>query len=170
MAAGSGYSFQPSASDADGDTLNFTISNKPAWASFNSATGRLSGTPGAANVGTYGNIVIAVSDGKSNSALPAFSIRVDAGATLTGSLTLKWKAPLTRADGSPLSLADIDGYRIHYGNAAGNYTSHVDLADGSAQQVILTDLPLGTYYLVMTTYDVNGRESGYSAAVSKSVQ
>jgi hypothetical protein len=170
VTAGHTYSFQPSASDADGDTLAFTISNKPSWASFSSATGQLSGTPGTGNVGTYSNIVIAVSDGKTSTSLPAFSIRVDAGAALTGSLSLQWKAPLTRADGTPLPLSEINGYRIHYGNAPGNYTSHVDLADGTAQQVTLTDLPVGTYYLVMSTYDVNGLESGYSASVSKNVQ
>jgi hypothetical protein len=36
----------------------------------------LSGTPGAANVRTYSNIVISVSDGKASTALPAFAIAV----------------------------------------------------------------------------------------------
>jgi hypothetical protein len=168
--AGSGYNFQPGATDADGDRLSFSISNKPAWASFSTATGRLSGTPGTGNIGTYGNIVISVTDGTTRASLPAFSIRVDATSVQTGSITLSWKAPIKRADGTPLSLADIDGYRVHYGKTAGNYTSHVTLADGSAQQMILTDLPLGSYYLVMTTYDVDGRESGYSPVVIKNVQ
>jgi hypothetical protein len=39
------YRFRPSASDPDGDTLSFSISNRPAWAAFDSATGELSGTP-----------------------------------------------------------------------------------------------------------------------------
>ncbi len=43
--------FTPSANDADGDTLTFTISNRPSWATFNGTTGRLSGTPGASHVG-----------------------------------------------------------------------------------------------------------------------
>ena len=88
----------------------------------------------------------------------------------TGSITLSWNAPVARSDGTPLSLADIDGYRIHYGTSAGSYTNHVDLADGSAQSVVLTDLPVGTYYLVMTTYDVDGRESSYSDVISVVVQ
>ena len=170
VAAGSGYSFQPGATDADGDTLSFSISNKPAWASFSTTTGRLSGTPGAGNVGTYGNIVITVTDGTASASLPAFSIRVEATSVLTGTITLSWNAPLKRSDGTPLSLAEIDGYRIHYGKTAGNYTSHANLGDGSAQRAILTDLPLGTYYLVMTTYDVNGRESGYSSMVTMNVR
>ncbi len=81
VVAGSAYSFQPSATDADGNTLSFSISNKPAWASFSTTTGRLSGTPGTGNVGTYGNIVIAVSDGKASASLPAFSIRVNTAIT-----------------------------------------------------------------------------------------
>jgi len=83
---------------------------------------------------------------------------------------VQWNAPVSRADGTPLSLADIDGYRIHYGKSSGNYTNHLNLADGTAQSVSMTNLPVGTYYLVMTTYDVDGRESGYSSEVSKSAQ
>jgi hypothetical protein len=167
--AGNAYAFQPSATDADGNALSFSISNKPAWASFSTSTGRLSGTPGTGNVGTYGNIVISVSDGKASASLPAFSIRVDTTTAATGTITLSWAAPTKRADGTPLSLADIDGYRIRYGNAAGSYTSQVNVADGTAQKVNLTDLPSGTYYLVVRTYDVNGLESSNSAMVTKSV-
>jgi len=92
------------------------------------------------------------------------------GTATTGSLALSWSAPVARADGTPLSLADIDGYRIHYGASSGHYTGHFTLADGTAQNVTLTGLPVGTCYLVMTTYDVDGRESGYSSEVSKIVQ
>ena len=92
------------------------------------------------------------------------------GTVSPGSLALSWMAPVARADGTPLSLADIDGYRIHYGQSTGNYTSHVNVADGTAQSAVLNNIPLGTYYLVMTTYDVDGRESVYSTEVSKTVQ
>lgn len=170
MVAGNAYSFQPSASDAEGDALSFHITNQPGWASFSTATGQLSGTPGTGSVGTYGNIVISVDDGTASASLPAFSIQVDAPPVQTGSVSLSWKAPVARADGTPLSLADIDGYHIHYGTSVGNYTNHLNVPDGTAQSAVLTDLPLGTYYLVMTTYDVNGRESTYSAVVSRNVQ
>ncbi|KPH56582.1 Ig-like domain-containing protein, partial [Pseudoalteromonas porphyrae] len=59
----SGYQFIPTASDTDNDTLTFSISNKPSWLSFNSATGELSGTPLNEQVGSYSNIIISVSDG-----------------------------------------------------------------------------------------------------------
>jgi len=171
VAAGSSYSFRPSASDADGDTLSFSISNRPRWASFDTGTGRLSGTPANGDVGSYSNIVIAVSDGLETVSLPAFSITVEAaqGAAL-GGFTLNWSAPTTRADGSPLSLSDIDGFRIYYGNSSGNYSNMIDVSDGTAQSANVTDIPVGTYYLVMTTYDNTGLESHYSAEINKAAQ
>jgi hypothetical protein len=163
----SNYSFQPTATDADGDTLSFSISGKPAWASFNNKTGQLSGTPGMGSVGDYGNIVISVSDGTTSVNLLAFSIQVQAAPVRTGSLTLQWTAPVTRTDGTPLSLADIDGYRIFYGNSAGNYPNRLEVPDGTATSATITDLPVGSYYIVMTTYDVSHRESAYSLMVAK---
>ncbi len=76
--AGSAYSFQPAASDADGNKLTFAIANKPAWANFSTTTGQLSGTPGTTNVGSYANIVISVSDGTNTVSLPAFTLQVTA--------------------------------------------------------------------------------------------
>ena len=76
VTAGQAYAFTPTASDSDGRTLTFAIANKPAWASFKASTGELSGTPAAANVGSYANIVIAASDGRRSATLPAFTIKV----------------------------------------------------------------------------------------------
>jgi hypothetical protein len=78
------YDFRPSAADADGDTLRFSVVNKPAWAAFDPATGRLSGNPAAADAGIYANIQITVSDGKASNALPSFSITVAKGYTDPG--------------------------------------------------------------------------------------
>jgi hypothetical protein len=83
---------------------------------------------------------------------------------------VRWTAPVSRADGTPLSLSDIDGYHIHYGTSAGNYPNSFDVTDGTAQSASVNNLPVGTYYVVMTTYDVNGLESAYSSMVSKLVQ
>jgi hypothetical protein len=162
-----GYMFQPGATDADGDTLTFSITNKPRWAVFNSATGRLNGTPAGTDAGTYGNIVISVSDGAASAVLPAFSIQVNAATGTTGSFTLNWTAPVARADGTPLSLADIDGYRIYYGKKPGAYNQNVNIADGRTLSATVKNIPAGGYYVVMTTYDVKGLESGYSREISK---
>ena len=70
------YVFQPLATDADGDALSFSIANKPSWATFNSGTGHLGGTPADEHAGTYGNIVISVSDVTDTVSMPGFSIQV----------------------------------------------------------------------------------------------
>lgn len=70
------YSFAPVASDIDADKLTYSITNKPSWASFNTATGALTGTPAKADVGTTSGIVISVTDGTASVSLPAFDIKV----------------------------------------------------------------------------------------------
>lgn len=73
---GSPYEFEPQASDADGDALTFTIENLPGWLEFNSDTGALTGTALAADIGTYNDIAIRVSDGSASATLAPFSIDV----------------------------------------------------------------------------------------------
>ena len=87
----------------------------------------------------------------------------------TGVLELSWSAPATRTDGEPLSLSDIDGYRLYYGKKKGEYVRGADIKDGAAQSATVTGVPLGKYYVVMTTYDTNGVESDYSQSVRKRV-
>ncbi|MEO5330622.1 MAG: putative Ig domain-containing protein [Magnetococcus sp. YQC-5] len=72
---GIAYSFTPVASDADGDPLSFSITNMPPWASFNTTTGAITGTPPAKDA-VYGTIILSVTDGANTVALPAFDISV----------------------------------------------------------------------------------------------
>ena len=85
----------------------------------------------------------------------------------SGAFSLAWTAPVTRADGTPLSLAEIDGFRIYYGKSAGSFTNYSEVTDGTEQSVIVSGVPVGTYYVVMTTLDSSGRESSYSSTVTK---
>jgi hypothetical protein len=89
--------------------------------------------------------------------------------SVVGSFNLSWTAPTTRSDGTPLSLADIDGFRIYYGKSKGSYPNSLDVKDGSAQSAVVKNIPVGSYYVVMTTYDVSGLESRYSSAIAKNV-
>ncbi|MBE7213927.1 putative Ig domain-containing protein [Shewanella benthica] len=71
------YSFTPMAADVDtGDSLTFSIVNKPSWATFSSVNGSLSGSPANDDVGTSSGIVISVSDSTVSTALSSFSITV----------------------------------------------------------------------------------------------
>ncbi|HMB16657.1 MAG TPA: putative Ig domain-containing protein [Pelovirga sp.] len=73
------YLFAPTASDPDGDDLDYSISGQPFWASFNPQIGVLSGTPVSEDIGVSSDIIITVSDGSQTAVLPAFSIEVVAG-------------------------------------------------------------------------------------------
>jgi cytochrome c peroxidase len=79
---GQNYEFIPTASDPDGDSLTFSIKNKPDWAIFDSATGKLSGQPSSSQTGTSSDIEISVTDGNATVSLSPFSITVNAAAAL----------------------------------------------------------------------------------------
>ncbi len=73
------YSFTPTVSDPDDEAsaLTFSVIGKPAWAVFDTKTGRLSGTPQNKDVGTFTGIVISVTDPQgAASSLNAFDITV----------------------------------------------------------------------------------------------
>ena len=97
MTAGAAYSFQPVVSAPSGATLTFSITNTPAWATFDATTGALSGTPSAANVGSSAHIEIAVSDGSASASLAPFSITVNAPAAAAS-------APLTATNNADACL------------------------------------------------------------------
>ena len=159
------YDFTPAAVDADGDALSFSVTNRPPWASFNAATGRLSGTPGTGTAGDYSGISIRVSDGVASTPLPSFSIAVQQSSM--GSVTLSWQPPTTRIDGSP--LADLAGYRIRYGTSSGSYPNAVAIQNGGVTSAVIENLPPATYYFVVSAYDSMGLESDNSSPVSKTI-
>jgi hypothetical protein len=73
------YTFTPTASDPDTAkrALRFSIVNKPSWANFNIYSGRLNGK--TLQPGTWSDIRITVTDGRSKATLPAFSITARKG-------------------------------------------------------------------------------------------
>lgn len=75
---------------------------------------------------------------------------------------LSWVAPSEREDNSGLSLSEIAGYKIYYGTSKGTYPIEVSVNDRTVVARTL-NLAQGTYYFVMTTLDMDGRESKYSA-------
>jgi hypothetical protein len=163
---GTAYSFKPTATDADQDTVTFTIANKPGWAAFDPATGVLSGTPAATDVGAYAGIEIAATDGEAVTALPAFSITVAAGAT-TKTVSLAWTPPTQNDDGS--TLTDLSGYKIHYGTASKSYSQSVPVDNAGLTRYDIDTLPKGTIYIAMTAVNAAGAESDFSSEVSVTV-
>jgi hypothetical protein len=163
--AGSAYAFTPAAADPNHNTLTFSIANMPRWASFNAQSGRLSGTPAAADAGTYANIGISVSDGTSTASLATFSITVTQAAN--GSVTLSWVAPTQNTDGS--ALTNLAGYHILYGTSAGNLNQIVQVANPGLTTYVLGNLASGTWYFSVNDYTTAGTVSAISNVVSKTL-
>ncbi|AMN47473.1 hypothetical protein ACG33_10235 [Steroidobacter denitrificans] len=163
--AGQSYSFQPTARDADGDALTFTVSNLPSWASFDAATGRLTGTPGSADVGIYSGIRIQVSDGQARASLGAFSITVSEVAS--GVATVSWLPPTQNSDGSVLT--DLSGYQLHYGRAAGALDLSIVLNNPSLNSYMVENLSEGTWYFAVVAVNAQGLTSALSNIASKTI-
>jgi len=159
------YDFRPVASDPDGDRLVFSVSNKPVWAQFDAATGRLSGTPAARDVGLYTGITIVASDGRSSTALPAFELAVTQ--TASGMVTLSWLPPTQNDDGS--SLKDLAGYRIYVGQDPAALTRVIVLNNAGLTRYVVDNLSPSIWHFAMTSFNRKGQESSRSTTVSKQV-
>lgn len=165
VVAGQAYSFQPSASDADGDTLTFSVTNLPAWASFNQTTGRITGTPAAADVATYSNIRVTVSDGEASASTASFAISVtDVG---TASVTLSWTPPTQNEDGS--TLTNLAGFEVHYGQSQSNLDQSVQVTNPSVNSFVVDNLSAGTWFFAVRSVNGQGVTSQMSAVASKTV-
>jgi hypothetical protein len=72
--SGTAYSYSLVAADTDGDTLTMSAANLPAWLTFDSAAGSLSGTPAVSDAGDTA-VTLTVSDG-TDDITQAFTITV----------------------------------------------------------------------------------------------
>ncbi|WP_158538963.1 PA14 domain-containing protein [Marinobacter vulgaris] len=82
----------------------------------------------------------------------------------SGEATLSWTAPLTRMDGSSLSLSAIDHYEIRYGQDQANPNQSLT-APGDATSLKINDLDPGTWYFSIRVVDTNGLQSVFSELV-----
>lgn len=126
------YRFAPVASDPDRDSLRFSATSLPAWATLDPITGVMSGTPADSQVGIYSGIVIRVTDGRRTVALPAFAIKVD---------TNPWRVR------PPMPTKELPMRAFHLGNKiyvlgfAGGQVNAFDPSNGSWTRV--ATLPTG---------------------------
>lgn len=162
---GQSYNFIPTAVDAEGDALTFSIANKPSWATFNTATGQLSGTPTAEHVGSYANVTLTVSDGTQSATLAPFAIAVTASSN--GAASLSWTPPTQNTDGS--ALTNLSGYRIRYGTSAGSLDQTIEIKSAGVAQYVVDNLSPGTWYFAVNAINGTGAESDLSATVSKKI-
>jgi hypothetical protein len=139
--------------------MTFSVTNKPAWATFSIVTGLLSGTPGAVNIGTYSNILISASDGTARAALPAFSVSVVRPPSAAA--TLSQKHP------GDVGLATDPAVVFHENFAEGSVAAVVARYDSIAHQpgmAVVADHPAsspGGHALRMTSGGSSGSDSTY---------
>lgn len=144
-------------------SVGFSIQNKPLWATFNTSSGQLSGTPSSSDVGSYPNIVIGASNGSASAALAGFTITVPKA----GTVTLDWQAPSANTDGSPLT--DVAGYTIQYGTIESLLTQSTTV-DSQTTSHTLENLTPGVWYFAVSAYTSDGIQGALSEVVSTTVQ
>ena len=109
-------------------------------------------------------ITILAGCGSVNQSVPTSGSGGGGGGT-TGAVTLRWVAPTTNADGTPLT--DLGGFKVYYGTASRSYTHVIDT--GNVTSYSINSLSPGTYYFAVTSYDLSGIESAYSNELSKTI-
>lgn len=165
VSAGEAYSFTPSVTDANGDAITFSATNVPRWAIFDPTSGSLTGTPTAADVSSYPNILISANDGQASASLASFTITVVDSAD--GSATISWFPPTQNTDGS--TLTNLAGYLIHYGRASGNLNGKVKITNPSVSRYLLGNLAAGQWHFAVSAVNTHGVESSLSEIASKTI-
>jgi hypothetical protein len=82
-------------------------------------------------------------------------------------VTINWLPPTENTDGT--SLANLAGYKIHYGTASKKYTETITVSNPGLARYVISSLSPGTYYFSVTAYNSAGTESPLSSEVSAKV-
>jgi hypothetical protein len=158
------YSFQPVASSSTGATLTFTASNLPDWLTLEPHTGRISGTPSSADIGSY-SITLTATDGNAQAQFGPFTITVVAVAN--GSATVSWTPPTQNSDGS--ALTDLAGFVIVYGQSPTQLNQTITIRNPSVTTYLVENLTSGTWYFAVQAENAAGVRSVLSETVSKRI-
>jgi len=147
IAENSTYSFQLSANDPDGDPLSFLAINFPSWLSIDATTGKLSGIPTSADIGSYDGIQVKVSDGNLSSSTSIFSIVVTEKTVENNAPTISGLPASQVLVGDNYSFAplvnDIDGDALTFSIA--NAPSWLKLSTNGILAGVPQDADIGKY-------------------------
>jgi hypothetical protein len=162
---GEPFTYNPTASDPDSDTLRFTASNLPTWASMDPDTGRITGTPQLSDLGAHESITVTVADAARRTESDPFTITVIS--TSASVATLQWDRPMTKFDGTPLD--DLAGYRILYGRVADDLDRSVLISSADTTSYEFATLESGTWYFAVVAVNASGLEGPASTPAQKSI-
>jgi hypothetical protein len=164
---GATFDYQPVAQDPESDTLRFTAVNLPTWASLDSTSGRISGTPGSNDAGLYESISITVADATHKVVTAPFSITVNPALGGTGVASLQWETPPSKVSGEPLD--DLAGYRILYGRSSSDLDHSVLITDPANTSFQVSSLTPGVWYFAVVAFSSNGLEGPPTTLATKSI-
>ena len=165
---GATFDYQPVAQDPESDTLRFTAVNLPTWASLDSTSGRISGTPGPNDAGVYESISITVADATHKVVTAPFSITVNPALELgSGVASLQWETPPSKVSGEPLD--DLAGYRILYGRSSSDLDHSVLITDPATTSYQFSTLTSGVWYFAVVAVNSSGLEGPPTTLATKSI-
>ena len=164
---GATFDYQPVAQDPEHDTLQFSATNLPTWASLDTTSGRISGTPGPMDAGVYESVSITVADATHKVVTAPFSITVTPALEGTGVALLKWEAPPSKVSGEPLD--DLAGYRILYGRSSSDLDHSVLITDPATTSYQFSSLTPGAWYFAVVAVSSSGLEGPPTTLASKSI-
>jgi hypothetical protein len=151
---GTNYQLTPRASDPDGDALTFSAANLPSWAHIDAATGTISGTPGASDLGENEAVTITVADATHQTTSAPFSITVVGPSAAVA--VVKWSRPNAHVDGS--ALDDLAGYRIVYGRNPDDLDHSIFIANPDQLSYDFNMLDKGAWYFAVIAISSSGLE------------
>ncbi len=164
---GATFDYQPVAQDPEHDTLRFTANNLPTWASIDSVSGRINGTPGPNDEGLYESISITVADATHEVVNTPFSITVNPALEGSGVASLHWETPPSKVSGEPLD--DLAGYRILYGRSSSDLDHSVMIADPATTSYQISTLTSGVWYFAVVAVSSGGLEGPPTTLATKSI-
>ena len=167
IVAGTPYLYRTTVGDPSGNTVTFSIVNCPSWAIFDTATGKLSGIPAPADVGTYAGIVITANITGNASPASSIQLSITVVQSANGTAEVRWTPPTEDVDGRPLS--DLAGYRIYYGPNSVSMTQTLDVKDAGSTTAVVGNLSQGTWYFTVKAYTTSNIESAASTVANKVV-
>jgi Putative Ig domain len=161
IVVGSKYTFSPKVNGAAGETLKFSISNMPEWATFDASTGLLSGIPTSGSVGKTAAIGISVVTSAGGAKLAPFAITVTGGAAVA---TITWATPPVVANVA--AGLQVAGYHIYYGTSPTSLTHETKVADPTLTSYVINNLASGMWYFAVAAYDADDVESPHSSTIA----
>lgn len=129
IAIGVPYTFSVTGTEPDGDTLTYTASGLPPWATIDSSTGQITGTPEQGHAGERYDITITASDPNGNSDILEVSLA-------TGSGTLSNEANKDTAS-LTVNVCNVDGVAIQGAKVVYVGSGQTGYTDSNGQIILL---------------------------------